>query len=280
MVIVRLMGGFGNQFGQYVNARLLAYKLNTELKFDMDWFNTNPEFIKRSHSSYRLSAFNVMENFATPEEIKRVKETGLTVQHPLPDLKNLQGDIYMRGQWPRNEKILADILDIVRKEFTLKKPLSPTAEILRQKILSSECSVAMHFRHGDFAYHPAFKTVTLFSIVPLDYYYTCLDLLKYRYNTPHPTAFIFSDNMPWIKENLHLDVPTEFVEGCETDDEEFILMSLCKHMIRPLSTFSESAAVLNTNSDKKIFVSKVAARFAALFTTSNSEKIGRCVISG
>ena len=268
MVIVKLEGGLGNQFGQYVNARLLAYKLNTELKFDMVWFNgLSPELSKRSHVSYRLGAFNIVENFATPEEIKHVKEKGMSVKSPLPNLDNFKGDIYMYGQWPRNEKGFLDILDIIRKEFTLKESFHTKAESWKHKILSAECSVAMHFRHGDFAYNPWLISNDIhkrawFNITPLDYYYTCMDILKQRYD--NLTVFVFSDNMPWVKENLCLDVPTEFIEGVETDNEEFILMSLCKHMIYPNSTFSEAAVVLNTNPDKKIF--------RALPTTAEEDK--------
>lgn len=74
----------------------------------------------------------------------------------------------------------------------------------------------MHFRHGDFAYNPKL-TAACFNITPIDYYCTCIDILKQRYN--NMTVFIFSDNLPWVKKNLHLDVPTEFVEGVETDNE-------------------------------------------------------------
>ena len=253
MVIVRIDSGLGNQFGQYVAARLLAYKLNTEIKLDTSWCYA----IMKSHCRYRLGAFNIIENFATPEEIKRVRESGLVVDFSrLPTLKNIQGDIYVYGQGPRPEKYFNEIIDIVRKEFTLKKPFNPTAEAWRQKIMSAECSVSMHFRHGDFAYNPKAITNNIkekpwFNITPLDYYYTCLDILKERYK--NLTVFVFSNNLAWVKENLKLDVPTEFVEGVETDDEEFVLIGLCKHNINPNSSFSEYAASLNANPDKKIF---------------------------
>lgn len=145
-----------------------------------------------------------------------------------------------------------DIIDIIRQEFTLKKPLSATAEALKQKIISAENSVALHFRHGDYAYNPALKNMPhkKYCITPLEFYRTCVDILKHRYS--NLTAFVFSDNLPWVKDNLRLDVPTEFVEDCATDLEEFVLMSLCKHDIIPTSTFSQGAAALNANPDKKI----------------------------
>ncbi|MBQ9486460.1 MAG: glycosyltransferase, partial [Selenomonadaceae bacterium] len=97
------------------------------------------------------------------------------------------------------------------------------------------------------------KKVVNGTIGTLDYYYTCIDILKHRYN--NITVFVFSDNLPWLKENLRLDVPMEFVEGVETDNEECVLMSLCKHNICAISTFSKMATALNSNPDKKVFLS-------------------------
>ena len=66
-----------------------------------------------------------------------------------------------------------------------------------------------------------------------------------------------------------MDVPTEFVEDCETDTEEFVLMSLCKHNITASSTFSRQAAWLNSNPDKKIFApGRSTAEKVSQFTNS------------
>ena len=256
MIIAQLSGGLGNQFYQYALARRLAYELKTELKIDKSRVRAFRGEKTQYHNYYRLGAFNIHEVFATPEEIERVRKTGTTPNSP-QELENLQGDIYIQGNYAHDERFFASIIDIIRRDFTLKNPLSPNAEAWRQKILSAECSVSMHFRHGDFLKLVSgdIKINPWFNITPIVYYYTCLNILKHRYNTPPhlPTVFVFSDDMPWVKKNLHLDVPTEFVEYCATDDEEWILMSLCKHNIIASSTFSRTAASLNATPDKKIF---------------------------
>lgn len=257
MVIVKLSGGTGNQFFQYAIGRCIAYKLNTELKLNLSRLKvldgSKPDSF---HSYYRLGAFNIQENFATPEEVKYVSDNGI-IPPPLPDLKDCKQDILIQGNWMHNEIYYADIIDIIRKEFTFKNPLSPSAEAWKQKILSAECSVSMHFRHGDYIYDPSIKNKQEHywsAILPLDYYYTCLYILKQKYKKI--TVFVFSDNINWCKENLHLDVPTEFVSvsgGDKKDDEELYLMSLCNHNIMARSTFSYFAASMNSNPDKKIF---------------------------
>lgn len=186
MVIVKPGGGLGNQMDQYAVGRCLAYKLNTEFKLNINQFNTSPEFIRRTHTSYRLGDFNILENFATPEEVKRVMETG-TIPTSVEELENIQGDVYIQGHWLHKPELYKDIADIIRKEFTLKRPFNPTAEIWRRKIMSAECSVSLHFRFGDYLYNP---NRTWFPVLPFDYYRTCIDILKYRYNTP-PNSICF-----------------------------------------------------------------------------------------
>ena len=260
MVIVKPSGGIGNQFFQYATGRCIAYKLNTELKLDLSRITvldgSKPDSF---HAYYRLGAFNIQENFATLEEVKRVEENGI-IPSSLPDLKDCKQDILIQDYWMLyKEKYYIDIIDIIRKEFTFKNPLSPSAESYKQKILSAGCSVSMHFRHGDYLYNPNVRNQTWAGILPLDYYYTCLNILKQKYEKP--TVFVFSDNINWCKENLHLDVPTEFVSvsgGNKKDDEELYLMSLCNHNIMARSTFSYFAASMNSNPNKKIFRSFVS----------------------
>lgn len=154
MVIVELNGGLGNQIDQYSVGRCLAYKNHTELKLALSGLSSNP----RSHTCYKLGDFNIQEVLATPEEIKHVREKGTT---PISskDLENIQSDVFIRGHWMHDPQLYKSIGDIIRKEFTLKKPFNPNAEAWHKKILSVECSVSMHFRHGDYAYNPDRKGV-------------------------------------------------------------------------------------------------------------------------
>ena len=221
---------------QYAAGRRLAHSLNTELKIP--------------NKNYGLNAFNIQANFATPEEITATKlvqypEGGGALSSFIPQVLELPDNTQLQG-WFENERYFADIADIIRKEFTLKNPLSPAAELWPQKLLAAECAVSMHFRRGDFL---KLGDYPQFAVAPLEYYFTALKQLA----EPKPTVFVFSDDLPWCRANVKLDVPTEFVEGCK-NYEDLHLMSLCKHNINANSTFSWWGAWLNQNPDKKVFV--------------------------
>lgn len=253
MVIVYIMGGIGNQLYQYAAGRRLAHKLNTELKLDTTFYDND------NLRPYALNLFNIKESIATHEEIECIKKISTPKkigiegdpEQFMPEVLRYPNDVWLHGYWG-HEKYFADISNILRKEFTLKQTLSSNAKSWKEKILASECSVSLHFRHGDFAYSPINSAYSNFSILPLDYYYECIQSLQNDYK--NLTLFVFSDNLNWVKENLHVDLPTEFVEGEDLKDvEELYLMSLCKHNITANSTFSWWGAWLNQNPSKKVF---------------------------
>ena len=247
MVITHIMGGLGNQLFQYALGRCLAHKHNTKLKLDAPPTKDNST---KHHAYYRLAEFNVQENFATAEEIQtlqRVEESPVMEGIFVPDFLNTPDNIFLYGFW-QNEKYFIEIRDILLSELTLKNPLGKNSANWKEKILSANCAVSLHVRHGDYVtYHAS----SVLGVVPKSYYSTCLNELRKDFSDI--TVFVFSDDLKWCKKNLKFDVPTEFVEGCETDAEEMYLMSICKHNIIPNSTFSWWGAWLNQNPDKRVF---------------------------
>src|SRR5688572_6136944 len=69
MIIVRLMGGLGNQMFQYAFGRALAERRGSRLKLDTSHFKN--DLPKRE---YDLSIFNIRVDFASKEEIFKLKQ--------------------------------------------------------------------------------------------------------------------------------------------------------------------------------------------------------------
>ncbi|HEY3415711.1 MAG TPA: alpha-1,2-fucosyltransferase, partial [Armatimonadota bacterium] len=97
-------------------------------------------------------------------------------------------------------------------------------------------SVALHIRRGD--YVSVKKNLRFNGVCSVEYYQAALDLLLKK--VEHPHAFIFSDDIPWARENLHLNIPTTFVDhnDARRDYEDLRLLSHCRHHIIANSTFS------------------------------------------
>lgn len=279
MVIVQLSGGLGNQLFQYAFGRLLAYKLKTQLKLIKGIGDAIPENVY-AHNKYALGCLNIQENFATKEEIDYVTKNGVTISPPAPDLNSIQGDVLLKGHLMHHIPYYADVHNILREEFTLKTPWHKNAAYYKDKILSAECSVSMHFRRGDYVYNQRNATSRWAKTIPYDYYYTCINILKQEYDNLH--VFVFSNDIDGVKKDIHLDVPTEFVKDCETDIEEFFLMSLCKYNIIINSTFSLWASWLNKNPGKKVFRPKLsnAEEVRSFLNSLNSEKKKALINSG
>ena len=114
MIITKLIGGIGNQMFQYAIARSIANTNQTDLKMDITGFESY------ALREYELGHFNIIEHFATTEEIQRYKEKksfpaaffGKLFQNSQdyryykekafnydPGVFKLKGNVYLDGYW-------------------------------------------------------------------------------------------------------------------------------------------------------------------------------------
>ncbi len=272
MIIVKLMGGLGNQMFQYAAARRLAYVLNTSIRLDVSWFN-NIENIDTSRR-YELHVFNIKEDFALPEEVedfKRVKKGAFfralkkltnTVSasthstwirerhfHFDPAILKLPDNVYLEGFW-QSEKYFLDSEEIIRKEFTVR---AEPGEINRQiaEIIKNTESVSVHVRRGDYVTNPT--TSQYHGCCSTDYYREAVGKVVSQIQRPH--FFIFSDEPDWVRENLTLPFPVTYIghNGADKAFEDMRLISMCKHHIIANSSFSWWGAWLCASPDKTVF---------------------------
>ena len=270
MIIVKLIGGLGNQMFQYAAGRRLAHKHNTQLKLDISSFGSYR--LRR----YGLHHFNIEATIASPEEVASltIKKQGIAERvlrkalrwssgpaptyirekhfHFDPDILNLPDGVYLDGYW-QSEKYFADIAGIIRQEFTVKTPQKGKDKELAEQITSCE-SVSLHIRRGDFVSDS--HTNQVHGTCDLDYYRRCVE--NFTPTVKHPHFFIFSDEPQWARDNLKLPFSTTLVDhnGVDKNYEDMRLMSQCKHHIIANSSFSWWGAWLNPIEDKLVFAPK------------------------
>lgn len=251
MIIVRLKGGLGNQLFQYALGRKLSIKNRDELKLDA----TGYDYDELRH--YALKDFKINATLATPNEINKLKYPhGLIskvwryfsfkilrrfhVGYEEEILKKT-GDFYLDGFW-QSYKYFNDITETIKKEFALKKELSEEATLLIKKIETSN-SASLHIRRGDYVnnnYH---------DLCSPQYYQKAINHLESKMSAL--TFFVFSDDIDWVKNNLKIKHPTEYVSNPKlSDSEELFLMSQCQNNIIANSSFSWWGAWLNNNPTK------------------------------
>ena len=275
MIIVRLCGGLGNQMFQYAAARSLAYFLNSTLKIDSFQFKkkyisnvTNREFELNKlnisaiqASQWEILKLNQFENLQAKKSFsifspilsvilksKVIRERSFAFD---PSIFSHSGNLYLDGYW-QSEKYFLGIQELIRREFSIRVPLSKESQIFYEQI-KSRTSVSLHVRRGDYILNP--ETNEFHGVCSLSYYKECIDKISTLVNKPN--FYIFSDDPDWAKQNLEIKHPTTFVSsGSGKSYEEMFLMSQCNHHIIANSTFSWWGAWLNQQPNKIVLSPK------------------------
>lgn len=265
MIIVKLMGGLGNQMFQYAIGRCLAHRHRTELKLDHAFLESSCDNV--THRQFELDCLRVSCRRASRADCSFVALYGrkrairwIISMLPLawqmscsrrvlrecsfrfdPSFLDAPDNIYLQGYW-QSELYFADVAEILRKEFQVRNPLA--GENLRiATVINNCCSVSLHIRRGDYVSDP--KTASFHGLCSLEYYTCAVEMLNKELTAPH--YFVFSDDIAWAKANLKLEHPMTFVDHNAADQghEDLRLMSLCRHHIIANSSFSWWGAWLN-----------------------------------
>lgn len=263
MVIVRLVGGLGNQMFQYAMGRRLAASNRTPLKLDVSAYEGNTPDAQTGVRIFGLQNFNITAEIASRAEVCRVMNRNLPKQFgrimrgldrarpyylrrcivepeelywtfdPRMASLKVRGSAYLQFGFWQSTKYLTSIESSLRTELTIKDP--PTG--MNAKLcddISRTNSIAVHIRHGDNA-HPAASRL---GALPLEHYYACAERAASEVAQPH--FYVFSDDPQWTQENVRLNYPTTFVthNGDDLNYEDLRLMTLCRHHVISNSTFS------------------------------------------
>lgn len=272
MIIVRLMGGMGNQMFQYALGRALARRRGAELKldlsflldrtpranftfrdYDLDIFNLKPEFAKGTESYVdnqvskrgRLAAFaHRLKARLWPYRYRVVQEQ---YYHFDPAILDTPDQSYLIGFW-QTPKYFEESEAEIRREFSFKRDLSGPAKEVSRKIRAVN-SVCVNVRRADYVTNP--EANKFHGVCGVDYYHRAEQMMAVKTEEPH--FFIFSDDIAWCEKNLAFDGPMTFVShDCAGDKFGFYLqlMRQCRHFIIPNSSFAWWAAWMNNDTNK------------------------------
>lgn len=269
MIIVKLMGGLGNQMFQYAAARRLAYRHKTELKLDLSFLESSQSGYV--HRPYDLCHLNINAAIASHREVAEITgrcnnllETILVyLRHTTglarlsrniylerhfnfdPKVLDLPDNIYLEGYW-QSELYFKDIEETVRNEFSFSFPQSAVCQGVAEDIQSVN-AVSLHVRRCDYVMDE--KTREKHGVCDLSYYLRAEGRITTILNDPY--FFVFSDDPEWVADNMKLRHPVRYVShNSIAAHEDLYLMSLCRHHIIANSSFSWWGAWLNPRPDK------------------------------
>ena len=266
MVISHILGGLGNQMFQYAAGKALSRTLSCPLLLDIHDFGC-----------YELhNGFEIDRVFSAPVKVAKKSDVAQVLgwrsgklmrrllrrmQFPLLNgpnlviephfnywsgLKDVSSMTYLMGYW-QSEKYFKDFELQIKSDFSFTSALSGGNLQVSRRIQSCN-SVALHVRRGDYVTDRA--TAKILNLCSIQYYQEAIDRIARRIH--RPIFYIFSDDQRWVRNNLKVSFPVEYIERNDGPQSyiDMQLMSLCKHQIIANSSFGWWGAWLNTNPDK------------------------------
>lgn len=270
MIVIRLIGGLGNQLFQYALGRHLSHINNAELFFDLSYLqeppegNTPREFeLDKFNIPYKLADEDLLDRFhgsefdTTELLITRIISLGKFKKYKYNDygfneeVLSLKGNYYIRGFF-QSEKYFLDVEDIIRKELVLLPEYHACDASLCEEIKNNTKSVSVHIRRGDYVKNLA--SMEAHGICSKDYYAKSIQYIQEQIGAD-AHFYVFTDDSEWVKKEMNWKANITHVDD-QKAIHDFHLMSMCRHNIIANSTFSWWSAWLNPNPDKIVIIPK------------------------
>lgn len=262
VIIIKAMGGLGNQMYQYaMYEKLLGMHKN--VKFDLISFDKNNTHADKRN--FMLDSFpNVKYEVCTKREraryvddskmlLDRIRrkvfgsKTDIYREHMLYDENIFQmEDAYLLGYW-NCQKYYDEMMPYLREKFKFPESSDERNIELFEKIKDVN-SVSIHIRRGDYLES---RYATRFGHICTDEYYDrAIEYVRER--VENPVFIVFSDDKEYVKSQYQGKdyIVVDWNESEEMSLFDLQLMSACKHNICANSTFSKWAALLNDNADR------------------------------
>jgi hypothetical protein len=263
-VVIRLLGGLGNQMFQYAAALGLSEKLGRTLSLDVSAFDAYKAW------PYQLDVLQVPQNIysgppvagpVSSSLISRVKRrlygdgafrNGVYREpnfHYNSISVDLSSDEILLDGYFQSPNYFAGAEDLLRARFQPKSPFTATSAGWAEKISASNCSVSLHVRRGDYLSATA---SSVHAALGLGYYHRAIALMQDLVGTD-TDFFLFSDDPDYATENFAKSPRFHVVRSDPSAPwEDMFLMANCKHNIIANSSYSWWAAWLNNGPERRV----------------------------
>lgn len=289
MILIRLMGGLGNQMFQYAFGRRMSLIHNTELVLDQSLLidKSQPHELV-THRDFSLEVFNIQHiyRWATEDEIfnyngnpnasitKKIKRRFINLVKPKQLIIQkynefnkgvlfIKDDACFVGRW-QSELYFNDVSEQIRQDFKINSTFSTHVEDVVSLIKNCN-AVCLHVRRGDLITSALYSSSI--GALTLDYYTKAINAIRAK--VENPTFFIFSDDIEWCKKNIHLKEQTYYMDNSTAglnSEGHLYLMQCCQHFIISNSTYAWWGAWLVENKTNKLFILSNGIRMLNLIT--------------
>ena len=204
MVIIKLMGGLGNQMQQYALYKKFI-SLGTDAYLDTEWYSEHIEsdVTEREleldifdNAGYKTASHEMIERITGKNSILGRLRSYFMLGRPnyicensiyRPDIFDMD-NVYLEGYWSV-EKYYADIMPVLRDRFRfvpeLRRRMKPEATDMEHRILGEAYPCSVHIRRGD--YLNAVNVKMFGGIATEAYYESAFDLIR----SLHPKVCFF-----------------------------------------------------------------------------------------
>jgi hypothetical protein len=267
LIIVKLIGGLGNQMFQYAAGKALATKHGVPLKVDVRDLekDSGGDYTQRRfelnvfRATVHVAAEHDLSTFAPEPESswKRkfkqlfpnlfshvvINERG---SHYQTRFEKFPANTYLNGYW-QNEKYFLSIRSTLLAEFIPANPLPAELQPILEKIKGVN-AVSFHVRRGDYVSLASARE--FHGVCDANYYQKALAYIQEK--EKQVEVMVFSDDIAWCRQHIKSNVPVHYIEHQQHAVWDLYLMSCCKHNVIANSSFSWWAAWLNTHSNNTV----------------------------
>ena len=275
MIVVKIIGGLGNQMFQIAFAKSLSLEMNVDFFLDISAykkykirnfsihnlnFSNNIEFVDSlGLHSFQKKYFKVTQSlYRIYQKLLKIIISDLKIGSSTYlflskfgllynfdpyyyEFKQTKNKVICIYGYFQSEKYFIKYRNLIREEFLVKTVPSTQEKLLLKQIYNSN-AVAVSMRLGE-----DYTNSSSLNVCSDDYYYRAIDLISNKLK--NPTFYIFSDRIDIVKNNFNFKYNVIYVEGYN-DYESLRLMYTCKHFVISNSSFSWWGSYLSSNKNK------------------------------